>query len=131
MTQPFLALITPLSGGLPDQSLPPVPGYPSQGLPWFPGHVGGGPAWAPGHVGGGPMPPGYVGGGPMPGAPGHVGGGPMPGGDGEPTWVWGFIPGSGWGWVFALLDKAHVGGGPATPPATVTPPIAPTPAPKE
>jgi hypothetical protein len=37
MTQPFLALITPLSGGHPDQGLPPVsPGYPDQGLPGQP-----------------------------------------------------------------------------------------------
>jgi len=36
MTQPYLALITPLTGHHPDQGLPGAqPGYPSQGLPPF------------------------------------------------------------------------------------------------
>jgi hypothetical protein len=45
MTQPFLALITPLTGGHPDNSLPSfgVPGRPDQGLP------GGGQGGSPSH----------------------------------------------------------------------------------
>lgn len=63
--------------------------------------------------------------------------------DGDLTWIWGFIPGSGWGWVLGVLTGDHVGGGPITPPdyvsgGPVTPPggrltqpIAPTPEPKK
>ena len=41
MPEPCYAVIIPLSGGRPDQGLPPVsPGYPDQGLPGRPPHVG-------------------------------------------------------------------------------------------
>ena len=94
MTQPYLALITPLTGhpdqglppgygGRPDQGLPPGapdhpwwgggrPDRPDQGLPGGGAHPGNRPpgSW------GGPVDPGWGGG----GRP-HPGGGPMPGGE--------------------------------------------------
>jgi hypothetical protein len=90
MSQPFLALITPLSGGHPDQGLPspqppqppgvwPGPGYPDQGLPGQPPGI-----WpSPGHpahpIAPGGRPPGIWG-----GAPPY----PDQGLPGQPPGVW-------------------------------------------
>jgi hypothetical protein len=94
MTQPYLALITPLSGGHPDQGLPPTspgvpthpiyhPGHPDHGLPAYPdqglpgGSQGGRPShpiYHPGHPDHG-LPPypdqGLPGGGSSGGQPSH------------------------------------------------------------
>jgi hypothetical protein len=88
--QPYLALITPLSGGHPDQGLPPQPVYPDQGLPGQPPGI-----WpSPGHpahpIAPGGRPPGIWGGPPSypdQGLPpgGSVGVWPSPG---VPTHPW-------------------------------------------
>lgn len=88
--QPYLALITPLSGGHPDQGLPPWQGgYPDQGLPVPPGQpshpivLPGAPPGSPGspshpiYVTGNPSHPIYV-----PGYPSH----PMAPGGTTPPW---------------------------------------------
>jgi hypothetical protein len=79
MSQPFLALITPLSGGRPDQGLPGGGYYPDQGLP------GGGPGGRP-DQGFNPDYPsqGLPGGGPGPSHPIVLPGAP-PGSPGSPS----------------------------------------------
>jgi hypothetical protein len=103
MTQPYLALITPLTGGHPDQGLPggggspgvptpPIyhPGHPDHGLPAYPdqGLPGGGHGGRPDHG----FNPDY----PDQGLPGRPGRPPAPGqglpGGGRPV-----DPGFGWG----------------------------------
>jgi hypothetical protein len=109
--QPYLALITPLAGGHPDNTLPGAPVYPDQGLPGWqphpdqglpgrqprPPHVShpiapGGRPVDPGYgipEGGHVSPPIYIPGAP-PGAPGspehpiYIGGGPVDPGYGIP-----------------------------------------------
>ena len=85
MTQPYLALITPLTGH-PDQGLPGGGNYPDQGLPGQPPR----PAHpiAPGGSGGSPSHPIYHPGHPDHGLPAYPDQG-LPGGGGQPPGYWG------------------------------------------
>jgi hypothetical protein len=118
MTQPYLALITPLAGGLPDQGLP------GGGHPWAPGAigrpgVGGGPVYA-GHPSGQPLPPGG------PADPGWGGG--WGGGATDPGWGQGGgehpgnrPPGGEYPSGGPIYGGGHPSGGPIVPPQGGTP----------
>jgi hypothetical protein len=104
--------IQPAPPGTPPGAIWPSPGHPSHPI-----------AGRPEHPSGQPVPP--PGGSTLPIAPGI----PTPPIESKVYWVVAGIPGVGWRYV-AVDPSLVVGGGPATPPGQVAPPIAPTPEPR-